>query len=113
MRLGNYHLDHLNSGMYDIEVICLGHLRKRIENIPILTGKPIILDINLTDGITHVTIKSYLTPLVYVPNIGCSLRGEYIRKLPILHSYISIAYSPPIELSLIKERIQIASKVKE
>jgi len=80
---GLYHFKNLKSGIYDLEVSYVGLQTTRIEDIQIIEGKAMVLNVEMkSEGVSldQVVVTAYKVPLVSQDNLVCS--SSQIVKLP-------------------------------
>ena len=85
---GNYELNDIKVGVYDLEVTYLGYLTSRIEKIDANTIQNIIVDFKMeeaTSQITYCPLLYYRIPIYKQDNFssGRIIGSEDIEKLPI------------------------------
>ncbi|MEM9849203.1 MAG: carboxypeptidase regulatory-like domain-containing protein, partial [Bacteroidota bacterium] len=84
---GNYSINPLDPGTYDIEFSYTGYATQRQTGVVVTPGKTTILNIELNEGSLidlDVTIVAYEVPLVEADNTtqGQTITSEQIRNLP-------------------------------
>ena len=84
---GNYSFSNLSPGVYAVEVAYVGYAKRRVDDVEILDGKAIRLDIELSsEGVTldEVVVVDYKVPLVEQDNTtsGATITSDRIRNLP-------------------------------
>lgn len=68
---GNYRIDSLTVGVYDVEAYYVGYRKRRIENVQIVEGKEKKLDISFKEAAPLMCVCSnhdYLIPLIEQDN---------------------------------------------
>jgi len=85
---GNYSIGNLDPGDYDVEIAMLGYSTKVIENVRIIAGRVIPLNVVMSDEgllLGEVIITAYEVPLVEQDNTtqGRTITGKEIRALPL------------------------------
>ncbi|MEL6719693.1 MAG: TonB-dependent receptor, partial [Bacteroidota bacterium] len=85
---GNFSINPIDPGTYNIEFSYTGYTSQRQEDVVILAGKVTILEIKLIEGVLAVEggveIVGYRVPLVEQDNTtqGATITSEQIRNLP-------------------------------
>ena len=85
---GNYDINPIPPGTYDLKASCIGYNAFVVKNIVIPANKITFYDIKMTSGainIGEVTIVDYEIPLISKDNTtqGASITSEEIAKLPV------------------------------
>ena len=85
---GNYDINPISPGTYDLKASCIGYKPFVLKNIVIPTNKITFYDIKLQSGaisLNEVTIVDYEIPLISKDNTrsGASISTEEIAKLPV------------------------------
>ena len=84
---GNYYFSNIDPGNYAVQVDYTGYPPTRIEDIPVLSGKTNVADVEVTnDGVTltEVVVTGFKVPLIEQDNTtsGQTVTSEQIRNLP-------------------------------
>ena len=94
---GNYDINPIPPGTYDLKASCIGYNPFVVKNIVIPANKITFYDIKMASGainIGEVTVVDYEIPLISKDNTtqGASITSEEIAKLPV--PPVSVACSP-------------------
>lgn len=77
---GNYQLNNLEDGLYDMEIAYLGYSTVQVKNVKLEDGKAMIADISMNQSevtLESVTISTYKKPLIQQDN---TTQGTTIRS---------------------------------
>ena len=84
---GNYSINNIDPGTYDVQASQVGLQTKRISDVVIIANKANRLNIELTSGVTleEVVVVDYKVPLIEQDNTstGAIRTAEQIKNLPV------------------------------